>query len=117
VPSAWSDSAAERSKRRVRVCKYMLGALSQVLTQLVAEGYLASNVAELVDGSLGAPRRLNSMTFLGTPSALSRQSARNHHLLKSSSQSVAESGESFDLVEGRIIAPSWRLRAEPSRSR
>ena len=32
-----------------RSCNYMLGALSQVLAQLVAEGRLTRNVASLVD--------------------------------------------------------------------
>jgi len=35
----------------------------------------------------------------------------------SNSQFVAESGESVDLVEARISAKPWRLRAEPSLSR
>jgi hypothetical protein len=85
-------------------------------------------------------RRLKSMTFLRTSvrtepsertkptfiektrlSGISRSRiysyAPSWWSYASNSQFVAESGESVDLVEARIIAPPWRLRAEPSLSR
>jgi integrase len=43
-----------------RSCNYMLGALSQVLRQLVAEGRLARNVAALVDRVPGRARKFDT---------------------------------------------------------
>jgi integrase len=45
-----------------RSCNYMLGALSQVLAQLVAEGRLARNVAALVDRVPGNARKFETFT-------------------------------------------------------
>ena len=45
-----------------RSCNYMLGALSQVLAQLVAEGRLARNVAGLVDRVPGKARKFETFT-------------------------------------------------------
>ncbi len=45
-----------------RSCNYMLGALSQVLAQLVAEGRLTRNVAALVDRVPGKPKKLQTFT-------------------------------------------------------
>lgn len=45
-----------------RSCNYMLGALSQVLAQLVAEGRMARNVAGLVDRVPGKPRKFETFT-------------------------------------------------------
>jgi integrase len=45
-----------------RSCNYMLGALSQVLAQLVAEGRLARNVAALVDRVPGQARKFETFT-------------------------------------------------------
>jgi len=45
-----------------RSCNYMLGALSQVLAQLAAEGRLARNVAELVDRVPGKARKFETFT-------------------------------------------------------
>jgi integrase len=45
-----------------RSCNYMLGALSQVLDQLVAEGRLTRNVAALVDRVPGKAKRLQTYT-------------------------------------------------------
>lgn len=43
-------------------CNYMLGAVSQVLAQLVAEGRLARNVAGLVDRVPGKARKFDTFT-------------------------------------------------------
>ncbi len=45
-----------------RSCNYMLGALSQVLGQLVAEGRLARNVASLVDRVPSKAKKLQTFT-------------------------------------------------------
>lgn len=45
-----------------RSCNYMLGALSQLLAQLVAEGRLARNVAGLVDRVPGKARKFETFT-------------------------------------------------------
>jgi hypothetical protein len=45
-----------------RSCNYMLGALSQVLDQLVAEGRLTRNVASLVDRVPGKTKKLQTFT-------------------------------------------------------
>jgi integrase len=45
-----------------RSCNYMLGALSQVLGQLVAEGRLTRNVASLVDRVPGRARKFATFT-------------------------------------------------------
>jgi integrase len=45
-----------------RSCNYMLGALSQVLAQLVAEGRLARNVAALVDRVPGKAKKFETFT-------------------------------------------------------
>jgi len=45
-----------------RSCNYMLGALSQVLGQLVAEGRLTRNVASLVDRVPGRARKFETFT-------------------------------------------------------
>jgi integrase len=45
-----------------RSCNYMLGALSQVLAQLVAEGRLTRNVASLVDRVPGKAKKLQTFT-------------------------------------------------------
>lgn len=45
-----------------RSCNYMLGALSQVLAQLVAEGQLARNVASLVDRVPGKAAKFKTFT-------------------------------------------------------
>jgi integrase len=45
-----------------RSCNYMLGALSQVLDQLVAEGRLTRNVAALVDRVPGKAKKLQTYT-------------------------------------------------------
>jgi integrase len=45
-----------------RSCNYMLGALSQVLAQLVAEGRLTRNVAALVDRVPGKAKKLQTFT-------------------------------------------------------
>jgi hypothetical protein len=45
-----------------RSCNYMLGAVSQVLAQLVAEGRLARNVAALVDRVPGEARKFETFT-------------------------------------------------------
>jgi integrase len=45
-----------------RSCNYMLGALSQVLGQLVAEGRLTRNVASLVDRVPGKAKRFETFT-------------------------------------------------------
>jgi integrase len=45
-----------------RSCNYMLGALSQVLAQLVAEGRLARNVGALVDRVPGKSRKFETFT-------------------------------------------------------
>jgi integrase len=45
-----------------RSCNYMLGALSQVLGQLVAEGRLTRNVAALVDRVPGNAKKLQTFT-------------------------------------------------------
>jgi integrase len=45
-----------------RSCNYMLGALSQVLAQLVAEGRLTRNVAALVDRVPGRAQKLQTFT-------------------------------------------------------
>jgi hypothetical protein len=44
-----------------RSCNYMLGALSQVLAQLVAEGCLARNVAALVDRVPGQGQKIRDI--------------------------------------------------------
>jgi hypothetical protein len=44
-----------------RSCNYMLGALSQVLGQLVAEGRLTRNIASLVDRVPGKAKKLQSL--------------------------------------------------------
>jgi integrase len=51
-----------RKKWSARSCNYMLGALSQVLAQLVAEGRLARNVAALVDRVPGKAKRFETFT-------------------------------------------------------
>ena len=45
-----------------RSCNYMLGALSQVLGQLVAEGRLTRNIASLVDRVPGKAKKLQTFT-------------------------------------------------------
>jgi integrase len=45
-----------------RSCNYMLGALSQALSQLVAEGRLTRNVASLVDRVPGKAKQLQTFT-------------------------------------------------------
>ena len=45
-----------------RSCNYMIGALSQVLAQLVAEGRLSRNVASLVDRVPGRAKRFETFT-------------------------------------------------------
>jgi integrase len=45
-----------------RSCNYMLGALSQVLAQLVAEGRLTRNVASLVDRVPGKAKMFETFT-------------------------------------------------------
>ncbi|MDT5252120.1 MAG: integrase [Mycobacterium sp.] len=45
-----------------RSCNYMLGALSQVLAQLVAEGRLARNVGGLVDRVPGKAKKFETFT-------------------------------------------------------
>ena len=45
-----------------RSCNYMLGALSQVLSQLVAEGRLIRNVASLVDRVPSNAKKLQTFT-------------------------------------------------------
>jgi integrase len=45
-----------------RSCNYMLGALSQVLAQLVAEGRLTRNVASLVDRVPGGVKKFETFT-------------------------------------------------------
>jgi integrase len=45
-----------------RSCNYMLGALSQVLDQLVAEGRLTRNIASLVDRVPGKAKKLQTFT-------------------------------------------------------
>ena len=51
-----------RKEWSARSCNYMLGALSQVLAQLVAEGRLARNVAGLVDRVPGKARKFETFT-------------------------------------------------------
>jgi integrase len=51
-----------RKKWSARSCNYMLGALSQVLAQLVAEGRLARNVASLVDRVPGNAQKFETFT-------------------------------------------------------
>jgi integrase len=51
-----------RKKWSARSCNYMLGALSQVLAQLVAEGRLTRNVAALVDRVPGKAKRFETFT-------------------------------------------------------
>jgi integrase len=52
APKKWS----------ARSCNYMLGALSQVLAQLVAEGRLTRNVAALVDRAPGKAKRFETFS-------------------------------------------------------
>jgi integrase len=52
----------ERKAWSARSCNYMLGALSQVLRQLVAEGRLTRNVAALVDRVPGKARKFDTFT-------------------------------------------------------
>jgi integrase len=51
-----------RKKWSARSCNYMLGALSQVLAQLVAEGRLTRNVAALVDRVPGKAKKFDTFT-------------------------------------------------------
>jgi integrase len=51
-----------RKKRSARSCNYMLGALSQVLAQLVAEGRLTRNIAALVDRVPRNAKKLQTFT-------------------------------------------------------
>ncbi|MGB8206587.1 MAG: site-specific integrase [Mycobacterium sp.] len=51
-----------RKKWSARSCNYMLGALSQVLAQLVSEGRLTRNVAALVDRVPGKAKRFETFT-------------------------------------------------------
>lgn len=63
-----------------RSCNYMLGALSQVLRQLVAEGRLARSVAELVDRVPGKARKFETFTAYQVRSVLKGiASDRNRH--------------------------------------
>ena len=55
-------SGRARKKWSARSCNYMLGALSQVLAQLVAEGRLTRNVAALVDRVPGMPKKFDTFT-------------------------------------------------------
>jgi integrase len=52
----------ERKAWSARSCNYMLGALSQVLRQLVAEGRFTRNVAALVDRAPGKARKFDTFT-------------------------------------------------------
>jgi integrase len=67
-PEARESRSAERpgGRRRkessARSCNWMLGALSQVLAQLVAEGRLARNVAALVDRVPGKAKKFETFT-------------------------------------------------------
>lgn len=51
-----------RKKWSARSCNYLLGALSQVLAQLVAEGRLMRNVAALVDRVPGKAKKFETFT-------------------------------------------------------
>ncbi|MCW2651450.1 MAG: integrase family protein [Mycobacterium sp.] len=51
-----------RKKWSARSCNYMVGAISQVLAQLVAEGRLTRNVALLVDRVPGKPKKFQTFT-------------------------------------------------------
>src|SRR6201998_1565195 len=51
-----------RKNWSARSCNYMLGALSQVLAQLVAEGRLTRNVASLVDRGPGKAKKFETFT-------------------------------------------------------
>jgi integrase len=51
-----------RKKWSARSCNYMLGALSQVLAQLVAEGRLTRNAASLVDRVPGKAKKFATFT-------------------------------------------------------
>jgi integrase len=51
-----------RKKWSARSCNYMLGALSQVLAQLVAEGRLTRNAASLVDRVPGKAKKFETFT-------------------------------------------------------
>ena len=63
-----------------RSCNYMLGALSQVLGQLVAEGRLARNVAGLVDRGPGNARKFETFTAAQVRTVLSGiANDRNRH--------------------------------------
>jgi integrase len=63
-----------------RSCNYMLGALSQVLAQLVAEGRLTRNVAALVDRVPGKAKKLQTFTADQVRTVLSGIAAdRNRH--------------------------------------
>ena len=52
----------QRKQWSARSCNYMVGALSQVLDQLVAEGRVTRNVARIVDRVPGNPRKFETFT-------------------------------------------------------
>lgn len=60
-----------------RSCNYMLGALSQVLAQLVAEGRLARNVAALVDRVPGKARKFETLDRRSGPNRSRRYCQRS----------------------------------------
>lgn len=60
--SAERPGGRARKAWSARSCNYMIGALSQVLAQLVAEGRLARNVAALVDRVPGKASKFDTFT-------------------------------------------------------
>jgi integrase len=69
-----------RKKWSARSCNYMLGAMSQVLGQLVAEGRLTRNVASLVDRVPGKAKKFETFTPDEVRTVLSGIAAdRNRH--------------------------------------
>lgn len=56
------NDGKQRKQWSARSCNYMVGALSQVLDQLVAEGRVTRNVARLVDRVPGNPKKFETFT-------------------------------------------------------
>lgn len=70
----------QRKQWSARSCNYMVGALSQVLDQLVAEGRVTRNVARIVDRVPGNPRKFETFTPAQVQSVLAGiTDDRNRH--------------------------------------
>jgi hypothetical protein len=110
---AWSE----------RSCNYMLGALSQVLGQLVAEGRLTRNIASLVDRVPGKAKKLQTFTSEQVQTVLRGiANDRNRHAWHlalaacgverspvSAGPTLISSAKRFELVR-----PEWMSAAVPS---